>query len=551
MSSPSDKEIYNSTVESYENSVLFKDKKWAYITDSSTNGGQFQNQVQIDLGTLSSQSNWVSMKEAVIQWPVKLTITNTNTVSQTPSRVAIQSAVLKNGFHQMIDSASLVIDGQTVQTSQIFKNVETHFKILKDWSKDTVDKYGGTIGWGLDRTEVSLSETAISLGNLSLSTVAPTGQGVNNTNVSANMHNVGVKERLEHQNISCTDFQNAILGTNTSSTGHSQVDAGASATAAGADCYCQFVMCTVRLRDLFDFVEKMPLVRNLRGFIYLNLNAYYTDISTDATGAILSINHQQKYGRTHPAMLRLENNTDSQSFYPSVSAANSWRFLVESSGVPSANRTLAQPSLTYCRLNVPYYVANPQIDEILSQKKQFRYLEYQVSEFDLGANSGKTITLSPGIANAKSVLLIPFYTTINGTSVVPWTSSLDSAPATSSPYATLKNLQIQVGNINVFSNPVNYNQDMFLQEIAETGIEGGKVNELSSGLLTPELWKTWYRMYYTNISRRVNTDDGNSKSIIVSCDNATSLNMRVLAFVHYEKEVMVDTNLGQIFSGRM
>ncbi len=551
MSSNSDKEVFQSTVEAFDNAVLFKDKKWTYITDNS-NGGVFQSQIQFDLSTLSSQSNWVSLKEAVIQFPIKQTIKNTGGGSQTPSRCAIQSAALKNGFHQMVDSIQLVIDGQTVQTSQIFKNIETQFKILKDWSKDTEAKYGTLTGWGMDRTEINTSETAVSLGNLSLSTVAPSTYGVKNDNTSASMHNLGVKERLEFQNINASnDFQATVLGSSSSVLGKNVVDAAASATAQNADCFCQFVLATIRLRDICPFVEEMPLTRNLRGFLYVNYNAASTRVISNASNTVTSVAHSQIYGRTHPGMLRLEDNTDSQSFWPATAAANDWTLTTEISGIPSANKTAAIPPLTYARLNVPYYNANPTIDSILSQKKTFRYLEYQQSEFDLAANGSKTVTLSPGIAGVKDVLLVPYYTTINGVTVNPWNSSFDSAPATSSPMATLRDLQVLVGNVPVFNNPVTMDADMFLQEISKNGIEGGQVNELSSGLLSQKLWNEWYRYYYVDVGRRMDTDDGCSRSVIVQVTNATTLPMKVLAFVHYEKEATLDCNTGQVFTGRL
>lgn len=552
MSSNADKEIFQSSVEPFDNVVLFKDKKWTYITDNSSNGGSFSGaQLQFDLGTLSSQANWVSLKEAVIQFPIKQTITNTGTGSQTPSQLGIQSACLKNGFFQFVDSCQLVIDGNTVQTSQIYKNVETQFKILKSWSKDTEQKYGASLGWGLDRNE-TFTDTSVTLGNLALGTVAPSGQGVNNTNVTPTMPNLGVKDRLNNQNIDATSgFQVSTLGNNAFAIGLPQVDITGGAIAQGQDCFCQFVLATVRLRDICPFVEEMPLTRNLRGFLYINYNAFTSSIVSNVSGVITNISHNVVQGRTNPGMLRLEDNTDSQSFYPSKTVAASWTLRTEINGIKSNNCPDANPTINYARMSVPYYHSNPAIDQVLSQKKTFRYLEYQVSEFDLDANASKTITLTPGISGAHSVLLVPFYTNINGTSVIPWTSCFDSAPATTSPMAKLKDLQVMVGNVPIFANPVTFTADMFLQEIAQSGLEGGEVNELSSGLLSQKLVNEWYCYNYVNIARRQDTDDGCSRSVMIQCGNATTNPLRVLAFVYYQKEVTMDTNTSQVYQGRL
>ena len=299
MSSNADQEIFDSSVEAYDNAIYFKDKKWTYITDNSSNGGAFNGQLQFDLSTLSSQSSWVSLKEAVIQWPIKLTIKNVGGAAQTPSRCAIQSAVMKSGYFQMIDSIQLVVDGQTVQTSQIHKGAEIQFKILKEWSKDTLNKYGPSLGIALDRTENTTTETAVTLGNLSLSAVAPSSYGVKNDNTNAFMFNTGVKERLEMTNIDTTSFQATVLGNNAPLVGSSQVDAAASLTPDGEDCYCQFILASVRLRDICPFAEAAPLTRNLRGFLYVNYNAYSSTLTTNSSGAIVgNIAHNSIYGRT-------------------------------------------------------------------------------------------------------------------------------------------------------------------------------------------------------------------------------------------------------------
>ncbi len=555
MSSNADKEIFQSSVESYDNSVLFKEKKWTYITDNSSNGGVFSGQqIQWDLSQLSNNGAWVSLKECVIQIPLKLTITNTGSGNQQPSTNSIQSAVMKSGFFQVCDSLQLVIDGNTVATNQIYKNIETQFRILKDWSLETYNKLGPSLGIALDRTDTN-NDTARNLANASLSSIAPSNYGVTATNVNAFYSNLGVKERLENQNNDAgpSSFQTVVLGPNAPNTGLSTVDSSAGASIpVGQDCYCQFVLATIRLRDICPFVESMPLTRNMRGFLYFNYNSFQTVLNTDGGGSIIApITHTALAGRSNPAMWRVEDNTDSQTFYPSKTVAASWTFKIEPSGVKSTSRDKASPPISYAKLSVPYYTANPTIDSVLSQKKTFRYLEYQPVEFNLSADESKTITLSPGIANAKSVLLVPFFTTVNGTTVNPWTSCFDSAPATTSPYAALKSIQLQVGNVPIFNNPVDYSSDLFFQEIATNGIEGGLVNELSSGLLNSKLFKEWYRFHYINISRRIDTDDGCSRSIIVQCQNATTLPMKVIAFVHYEREVTVDTNTCQVFQGRM
>ena len=56
MSNYSDRVVFEESVQTQDNSVLFQQKRWTYITDSTYNGGTFNGQVQFDLNTLSSRN---------------------------------------------------------------------------------------------------------------------------------------------------------------------------------------------------------------------------------------------------------------------------------------------------------------------------------------------------------------------------------------------------------------------------------------------------------------------------------------------------------------
>jgi hypothetical protein len=185
--------------------------------------------------------------------------------------------------------------------------------------------------------------------------------------------------------------------------------------------------------------------------------------------------------------------------------------------------------------------------------KKIRYLERNVSTFDLSAGQSGTITLSPGIANAKRVVLFPYW---NGTQTATGLTTLRPDPLLSpfeatggmctGIYAALSNLQILVGNKPMWQNPVSYGFDMFLQESSQQGIEGGQESTIGSGLLSQTTWEKLYRYVTCDISRRQESEDGSSKSVIVQATNPTLLNMRVIAFIYYEKEITIDTALCKI-----
>ena len=233
-------------------------------------------------------------------------------------------------------------------------------------------------------------------------------------------------------------------------------------------------------------------------------------------------------------------------------ASASWEVAFELSGV-ATDLTAAQPQISYGRLVCPYFVANPTVDSALSMKKTFRYLERNITTFDVSAGANTTITLSPGIANPKRVLLFPYFTgssTVSNLVSNPLLSVVDTCPATTSPFAALKDLQILVGNVPMFQNPVSMDWDLFGQEVAQLGLDGGLDSQCGSGLLSQQMWDRLYRFYTCDVGRRLESEDGSSKSVLVQCTNATVCNMRVIAMIFYEKEITIDTSMGRIFQGR-
>lgn len=538
MSSQSDRVAFDNSVQPYDETILFKQKNWTYITDSSSSGGVFNNQLQFDLNTLSSQSQWVDLSEAYVQFPVRVKIKNTGSTSGTLTP-SINATVLKNGFHHFVDSVQVVLDGSTVQASQIYENISTTFKIMSEWSQDELRKYGPSLGIALDDyTDID---------NTAIDTLTTAATGINMSLASANS---GIAARQSIQNIKvASGAVSSILSTQAKNIGKPSVavSAATTAVAVGSHSYTQFVLATIRLKDISPVLASMPMSRNLKGFLYINYNSSTTTFSTAVTTGLPSaVSTAATAGRCCPMMLRSDLIVAAQ--YGGV--ATTWEVACELSGV-STELTTAIAPITYGRLVAPYFVANPAVDAALSMKKTFRYLERNVSTFDIAAGANTTVTLSPGIANPKRVLLYPYFTGgITNLLSNPLLSPFDSSPATTSPFAALKDLQILVANQPMFQNPVSMDWDQFSQEVAQQGLDGGLDSQSASGLLSQQMWDRLYRFYTCDVGRRLESEDGSSKSVIVQCTNATLANMRVIAMIFYEKEITVDTSMGRVYQGK-
>lgn len=571
MSSDSDKFVFQSALEEQDNNSLFQSKRYTYVVDSSSANGQFSGQLQFDLNTLSSQNQWTSLKEAVIQMPLKLTIKN-NDANTNALTASVRSACIKNGFHQLVDSIQLVLGGTTVQTSQIFTNIDTTFKMLTEMDESEYKKWAPTLGLAIDdyknnsfvgtaatiaTDQATASYTpagVLNEGNATLDNITAYHASTEGTlynryggaDIMGSWANKGLKERIDHLNtdITSTSAAAAII-TNLNTKGKSNVS---QAAAYAKTNFVAFYLATIRLKDICDAVKEMPPIKNLKGYLYLNYNsAESTYTSTANTGVpSAAMTNKPLYGRCQPGMLSRND----------CHGACNITFKCEISGNKDGDLTTAVPPMTNARLVVPYYVASPEVDRALTQKKTFRYNERIVSTVPISKLSSVNQTLTPGVSNAVRLHMCPILVgdgstaSIAGALADPLLSPFDIAgTGGTSAFAAIEQLQVNIGNQPCFQSPVSFDHDMFIDEIATMGLNGGQESQNNSGLLSQRLWNQHYRFYTVDLARRINGDDGASKSIQLSCYNPCNLDMRLICNIWHQREITVDTAMGTIMQG--
>jgi hypothetical protein len=552
MSSLADQYVVNDVLTESDKEIFFKQKRWNYVVDSSSTGGVFPQQIQFNLNTVGAIGNFVSLKDSYVQMPYRVRITNTGSGSQTPASAGVLSTAFKNGFWHTIDSAQLVLDNETINMNQKYTNIPAHFQALTTWNEDALSELGATLGLYTLDDFPAVGATA-GFNNVGISTLIPDAKGVNLSTAS----NTSIPLRQYEQNVDCstsTTALNHIAGaTNARLSGKSAVQAGgATATAVNNDCYVQFVLITVRLRDICPAVEKLPPIQNLKGMLYINHNSARNTFTTSSTSTISAWNYSTISGSSMPVQLL---NVATTGFQPASGAPNTWTLEASVSGVPSPNLTNAQPPINYGRLVFSYYEPNPDVQSTMAITKSIRYNERFNNYFNIAPQSSFSGTITPGLPNVKGLLLVPYYTGVgnSGSTILvnydPLTSPFECAPASTSVLPILKNLQVIYGNQPVFTQPVNMSYELFLNEIAQLGLDGGQNNMSVSGVLNEKTWSNLYRYHYIDLSRRVISDENQSKSIQVSVENGTIFPMNVLAFVFYEKEFTIDCATGKVSRG--
>lgn len=560
MSSMGDEIVFENSIANNSEPVPFSEKKYNFITDSTSNGGVFQSgQINFDLSTFSS-SQWVSLSEAVIEVPLKLTVKLSRVADPNANTTAgIFTTICKNGFHQWINSAQLLINGQNIQSQQPYENVAASYRILSKWSKDTLTKWGDSCGVALDDCSASsLVSTTYSattgLNNATFSTVATAVRGLDTTNNQAVLFNKGTSDRatLLNSNSVTTSVAGNILGlAGMKNAGKSNVGVSAGANNSTDALYSQFIMATIRVKDLFD-IDEFPLVKNIKGYMYLTFNSAQVQITANASGEdgdITAANTTMLTGSSCPFTVNVSNSVGLN--FPAAATTQPIATIIGTiDGSPTDAVGGAGPLLSNARLVMPYYEANPRVDSALSKVQKFKSLEKIVNPFLITAGAVINYTLTVGVPNPRKLVLLPMWQNLGGSSLAnPEQSAFDQTPATSGAFAKLDNLQVYVSNKPLYQYPVQYDYEFWIANNVSEGANAGLIDEHTSGLLSQQLWEQNHRYYCIDLSRRQESDNGMSRSVQISCQNpSASLGMKVIAILFYEREFEINTATCQIQS---
>ena len=544
--------------------VPFNAKNWTFITDSTSNSGSFSSgQIQFDLATLNSQSQWINLKEAMIEFPVKITtqIITAGTGSETTKSIAqVNTAIIKNGWHQWIDACQVIINGQTIQSSQPYENVAGQFRIISKWSQDELVKYGATCGFALDdMTASGDATTTISstsgIGNAAYATVAAAVKGLDVINNQSVLFNKGITSRASFTNNEIgltTSTQATILGASAMKSSGRNNSACTAAGSNTATTYVQsaYYLATCRLRDLCD-IDQFPVVKNLKGFIYLSFNSAAVQLTGTAGSAVMSaVSYTTLTGRTTPFMINNSSTGILLGNYATTAPVVEIRGSVDAT--TTGQISSSGPLTTNARLLVPYYIANPTTDSALSMpNKFFTTLEKIINPITVAAATSINYTITTGVSNPRRLVLLPMWSNLGGVTNLtnPEISAFDSVPATSGPYAVLNNFQVYMGNKPLYQYPIQYDFEQWASEQAQLGVGGSELDGQTSGLLSQHIFNQNHRFYTVDLSRRLDSEDGGSKSIQVSFANpSATFALKVIAIVFYEKRWTISTNTCQLSS---
>ena len=219
-------------------------------------------------------------------------------------------------------------------------------------------------------------------------------------------------------------------------------------------------------------------------------------------------------------------------------------------------------------LYIPAYTFNNPFEKafLSSPIKQIKYTDvYQYQVLNTPADGLINNLLTNGIANVKSVLVLPFFspsptttttTTTGGVILNNNTGFLNGAPVYQSPFdpagtgptsplCWLTNFNVQVSGQNAIYNTQRYNFEQWNNQLyGQNAVNGGCTDGLTSGLLDRTKFDMNYNYYYVNVERMLPVEQSVPKSIQLLGQNKSNKAIDLICFIEYGNEISIDALTG-------
>ena len=223
-------------------------------------------------------------------------------------------------------------------------------------------------------------------------------------------------------------------------------------------------------------------------------------------------------------------------------------------------------------LYIPAYTFNPVFEQsyLSSPVKQIKYTDiYQYQVLNVGGGQQFNNLLTNGIANIKSVLIIPFFNssgsennTYNAAappivvanspnsgfrSGIPvFQSPFDTAGCgTTSPMVSFSNFNVQISGQNSIYNVEKYNFEEWNNQLyGQNSVNGGMTDGITSGLIDRIGFDNNYCYYYVNVERMLPVEQSVPKSVQILGTNLSTRIVDLYCFIEYGVDISIDALTG-------
>jgi len=354
------------------------------------------------------------------------------------------------------------------------------------------------------------------------------------------------------------------------------------------------VMTMVKLKHIHSFFNMCPLLKGVFMKLTLNLNnTSSTIVNTYSVGAAGALAYSGMYlktvsnavGGVNPLMISTAGTgegalTTFGTFSNTLTTAGG-TVRIESIANISVGAKCLDSSLTNISgyttgvlaqsiyLYVPAYTFNPTFEQayLSTPVKQINYTDiyqYQIQNV-IGSTGTINNLVTNGIANIKSILVLPFHSPLAGSlttnlksgvgfnsntflpSGIPvYQSPFDPAGAgPTSPLSHITNFNIQISGQNAIYNLQKYVWEEFNNQLyGQNAVNGGLTDGLTSGLVGRQEFDMEYCYYYVNVERMLPVEQSVPKSVQVIGQNMSAKACDYWVFVEYGVSVPIDVLTG-------
>jgi hypothetical protein len=380
------------------------------------------------------------------------------------------------------------------------------------------------------------------------------------------------------------------------------------------------IVATVYLKHVHSFFNMCPLLKGVFMKMTMNLNNTTTDFTTLAQhaggagntlpwvpSALVCTGVTNAIGGVNPLLLTSARASSAASsntsppvnpcggmgLFPAYTVTNGtqaggidWDFKMNISvGARVLDSSLAVSTSSLSEgqlarsvyLYIPAYTFNPTFEQayLSSPVKQIKYTDvYQYQVQNIGSGNTFNNLLTNGIANVKSLLILPFYSpspeatssvlygtasdtttslsvSINRntgvkTGIPVWQSPFDPAgTGPTSPLCWISNFNVQVSGQNAIYNTQKYNFEQFNNQLyGQNAVNGGCTDGLTSGLIDRQRFDFEYCYYYVNVERMLPVETSVPKSIQILGTSQSAKALDLWCFVEYGAEISIDCLTG-------
>lgn len=539
---------FNASHSTDQNEYLFKDKQFIYFNDSN-NGNYTSNEIKFELSALANTNRFVDWAQSFLVIPLTMSCTAT-TGAFTASDENVFAMSLKNGYQHIIDSLYITYNDNPINQPSSYSNVASTWELYK-MSADDRATFGDMINFHLDDgntiryigvgNQYGLGE----VNNVIATNVATSGTFNPRAGWTGDKNFINQGRVKRQQN---TSFDPSIVTSflTAAQTGNQLRNFVSTKTATNITYQ---IFATIPMAIVHDFFQNLVILRgmNIRLNIYTNtgITMNFTTTANSYTALASSV---------------IPRNTVPFQISPIGNDGAYGVGLNNFAGATSISFSLniKNDTLSSCRFYACQYEMTPSLESlyISNPEKTILYDDFvQYSITGIPSNGQVNNMLSTGIARLRGILIWACVSaSANGTlGLNSMQSPFSSAPATTLPYAKIKNFQIQISGRPVYASPINYNFEHFIENLRPAlSVNGGSLKSLgmSSGCINKSMWDAGYGFYYVDLTSVVEseTQDNVSKSIQVIFTNDGQLTTDYYFLVFNQKEITINVSNGAVIA---